>query len=498
MSLQFPAIIIVLPLVVSFFVFFSSWWVKRAGFPLAVSALTGCVVLSFAILIAVLGKGPIHYWMGGWEPPWGIAFRVDHLNAIMLVLVSTIGTLVAVYSHRSVQQELPEKTALFWSLFLLFITGLLGICITADLFNLFVLLEVASLSGYALIAMGEKRSVYASFRYVIIGTMGASFYLLGVGYLYIATGSLNMADLSQLLPQLIQSKAILAGFAFILIGLGIKMALFPLHGWLPDAYTYAPSAVSAAVAPMMTKVMAYVLIRVMFTVFKAEFPVSILKVTDIMVWFGSLAIVLGAVMALSQTDFKRMLSYVIIAEIGYIVGGVGVANATAMRGAIFHIVNDAVMMACLFLVAGLVMFRTDGHRIADFKGLFKTMPLTATVFTVGALAVIGVPPTCGFFSKWYLLLGGIEAQQWSFVIALLVCTLINVALFFRVFDRGLYVHSHKEAHAITGPSNNSRDSEAPFSMLLPAIALAIAILLIGIFNQFILNNVIRFAVPVGL
>ena len=218
-----------------------------------------------------------------------------------------------------------------------------------------------------------------------------------------------------------------------------------------------------------------------------------------MVWLGSIAIILGAVMALSQNDFKRMLSYVIIAEIGYIVGGIGVANATAMRGAIFHIVNDAVMMACLFLVAGLVMFRTDGHRIADFKGIFNTMPITATVFTVGALAVIGVPPTCGFFSKWYLLLGGIEARQWGFVIALLACTLINVALFFRVFDKGLYVHSHSEEPAITRPSNNPHaGGEAPLSMLLPAIILAVAILLIGIFNQFIMTNVIHFAVPAGL
>jgi len=498
MSHQFPAIIVVLPLVASFFIFFSGWWVKRAGCPLAVGALLCCVFLSLDILISVLGKGQIEYWLGGWEPPWGIEYRIDHLNAIMLVLISGLSLVVAVHAKKSVERELPEKTALFWSLFLLFITGLLGICITADLFNLFVLLEVASLSGYSLIAMGEKRAMYAGFRYAVIGTMGASFYLLGVGYLYIATGSLNMADLSQLLPELINSKAILAGFAFILIGLGIKMALFPLHGWLPDAYTYAPSAVSAAVAPLMTKVMAYVIIRVMFTVFRAEFPISILQVNDLMVWFGTLAILFGAVMALSQSDFKRMLSYVIIAEIGYIVGGIGVANTTAMQGAIFHIVNDALMMACLFLVAGLVMYRTNGHRIADFKGIFRTMPFTAFVFTVGALAVIGVPPTCGFFSKWYLLLGGIQAHQWGFVTALLVCTLINVALFFRVFDKGLYVHSHKEGPSITGFSNNPHAGEAPLSMLLPAIILAIAILLIGIFNQFIITNVIHFAVPAGL
>ena len=211
-----------------------------------------------------------------------------------------------------------------------------------------------------------------------------------------------------------------------------------------------------------------------------------------MTWFGTFAIIFGAVMALSQNDYKRMLSYVIIAEIGYIIGGIGVANATALRGAIFHIINDAMMVACLFLVAGLVMQKTKGHRIDNFTGIFRTMPMTAVIFTVGALAVIGVPPTCGFFSKWYLLLGGIEAHRWGFVTALLVSTLINVALFFRIFDKGLYVHEKKNA------PDNPDTGEAPLSMLIPAAVLALTILLTGIFNQIIVNKVIRFAVPMGL
>jgi multicomponent Na+:H+ antiporter subunit D len=346
--------------------------------------------------------------------------------------------------------------------------------------------------------MGEKGALYASFRYIVIGTIGASFYLLGVGYLYITSGSLNMADLSQLLPKLYHSKTVLAGFSFIFIGLSIKMALFPLHGWLPDAYACAPSAVSAAVAPLVTKVMAYVIFRLIFTVFSPEFAISISRVTDVMIWIGTLAILFGAVMALSQSDYKRMLSYIVVAEIGYIIGGIGVANATALKGAIFHIVNDALMVACLFLVAGLVMYKTRGHRIDDFKGIFRKMPITAVVFTVGALAVIGVPPTCGFFSKWYLLLGGINAGQWVFVAALLVSTLINVALFFRIFDKGLYVHAQQNEPHDTGPGHAPHFREAPLSMLMPAVVLALAILMVGIFNQAIMNKVIRFAVPPGI
>jgi multicomponent Na+:H+ antiporter subunit D len=495
---QFPAIIVVTPLVTSFVIFVTGWWHKRTAYPLAVAAMSICLLSSALILNSVINTGPIHYWLGGWRPPWGIEYRIDHFNAVMLVLISMLSLLVALHAQKSVERELPEKTSLFWTLYILQITGLLGICITGDLFNLFVLLEVASLSGYALISMGEKKAIYASFRYIVIGTIGASFYLLGVGYLYIISGSLNMADLAQLLPKFYHSRTVLAGFAFILIGLSIKMALFPLHGWLPDAYTYAPSAVSAAVAPLMTKVMAYVIIRVMFTVFRAEFPVTVLRVTDAMVWFGTFAILFGAVMALSQSDFKRMLSYVIIAEIGYIIGGIGVANPTALKGAIFHILNDAIMVACLFLVGSLVMYKTHGHRIDDFKGIFRNMPITAFIYTVGALAVIGVPPTCGFFSKWYLLLGGIKAHQWGFVAALLASTLINVALFFRIFDKGLYVHAQENTPDAKGSPEDRYAGEAPLSMLIPAVVLTLVILLMGIFNQVIVNKVIRFAVPMGL
>jgi multicomponent Na+:H+ antiporter subunit D len=495
---QLPVIIVLTPLVSSFLIFAAGLWYKNIAYPMAVAATVNCLLSAGAILKAVIRKGIISYWFGGWKPPWGIEYRIDHLNAIMLVLVSGLALLTALHSKKIVERELAEKTSLFWSLFMLMVTGFLGICITGDLFNLFVLLEVVSLSGYALIAMGKKRAVFASFRYVIIGTIGASFYLLGVGYLYIANGSLNMADLVQRLPDLYPSKTVLIGFVFILIGLSIKMALFPMHVWLPDAYTYAPSAVSTAVAPLMTKVMAYAIIRVMFTVFKAEYPVSVLAVTDVLVWLGTVAIVFGAIMAFSQNDYKRMLSYVIIAEIGYIVGGVGVANTAAITGAIFHIVNDALMMACLFAVAGMVMHQTGGHQISDFKGIFKTMPVTAIIFTVGALAVIGVPPTCGFFSKWYLLLGGIEAGQWQFVTALLVCTLINVALFFRIVDKGLYLHAKDSGPKGPEPSREPHAGDAPMVMLIPAGVLAIAILLVGVFNQVILNHAIRFTVPPGL
>lgn len=494
---QAPAIIVVLPLVMSFFVLFSGWWIKRAGFILTVSALGICFGLAIGILYQVVTQGPMQYHMGGWPPPWGIEYRVDHLSICMVMLITSLSFVTAIYGRRLVNRELTDRIALFWCLYLLLTTGLLGIALTADLFNLFVLIEVASLSSYALVAVGRGRAKLAGFKYLLMGTIGATFYLIGVGYLYISTGSLNMADLRQLLPPLSDSRVVRTALLFILFGIGIKTALFPLHAWLPDAYTYSPSAASALLAPLMTKVMAYVAIRVMFSVFSPQFTIEVLQVNDVMAWFGVSAILFGSLMALSQNDFKRMLSYVIIAEIGFIIGGIGVGNATAMIGAIFHIVNDALMVACLFLVAGMVAYQTNDQRISDFRRLFTSMPVTAAIFTTAALAVIGVPPTCGFFSKWYLLLGAISARHWPFVVALLVCTLINVALFLRVIDQGLFVHRPVTVSDSTRDLQALYAGDAPVSMLLPSSILAIAILLVGIFNQVIVNRIIRMALPPG-
>ncbi|GAG01002.1 unnamed protein product, partial [marine sediment metagenome] len=264
----------------------------------------------------------------------------------------------AIYSKKSVEQELPDKIVFFYAVYLLLVTGLLGITATGDMFNLYVFLEIASLAAYALIAIGEDGAPLASFRYLIMGTIGACFYLLGVGYLYIVTGSLNMADLSELLPKLYHSKVVLVAFTFFMVGIALKMALFPLHTWLLDAYTYAPSTVSALIAPTMTKVGAYVMIRIMFTVFKPDFSISLFPITSILGWLAVAAILFGSIMALAQSDLKRMLCFVIVAEIGYIAIGVGIANRMAFIGAILHIVNDVFMMACLFLVVGAIVYKT--------------------------------------------------------------------------------------------------------------------------------------------
>ncbi len=497
MADQFAALIIVVPLIASIFVPVIGWWKKRLCYPWVVAVLVIPLISSLSVLNTVMTTGKFSYRLGGWAPPWGIEYMLDHLSAFVLVIVSSISLIVAIYSKKSVEDNLPEKTVPFYTLFLLLVTGLMGIVITGDVFNLFVFLEISALSCYALIAIGEEGAPMATFNYIIIGTIGACFYLLGIGYLYIATGSLNMADLANILPDLYHSKVILVAFAFFTVGLAIKAGLFPLHTWLPDAYCTAPSAVSALIAPLMTKVAAYVMIRVMFTVFQPHFSVEIVPVFAILGWLSVMAIFWGGIKALAQTDLKRMLVYVVVAEVGYIVIGVSVANRMGLTGAILHIMNDAVMMACLFLVVGAILYKTGTREIHQLRHLNKKMPFTMAAFTITALSMVGIPPACGFFSKWYLILGTIEAGQWVWAAALLCSSLINAVLFFRVIECA-YLKPMEPAYALNGGETKHEEiqrDEAPLTMLVPIVITAAGVILLGIFSGKIISSVIQFAVP---
>ena len=492
---QAPALIVIISLMCAVATPLIGWLKKELCYPWVILALLGSTFCSIVVLNTVMHEGVIHYHMGNWLPPWGIEYVIDHLNAMMLVLITGSALLVAVYSRRSLEVELPDRIVYFYTLFLLQVTGFLGIVITGDVFNLYVFLEIASLAGYALIATGEEGAPLAAFRYLILGTVGACFYLLGVGYLYMVTGSLNLADLAEILPALYGSKVILVAFAFFMVGIALKMALFPLHLWLPDAYTKAPSAASALIAPLMTKIAVYIMLRVMFTLFRPYFSIELLPVTTILLYAGIVAIFVGAVMALAQRNFKRMLCYIVVAEVGYMVGGVGIANVVAIRGAILHVMNDVVMTLGLFAVAGIIAYKMKQSELSAFDNIFKKMPFTMTAFLVVALSVIGVPPTCGFFSKWYLIQGSIMAGNWVFVAALLFSSLVNVILFFRIIETGYYdfgpAGSEHEHHHQEG----SMVSEAPLSMLIPTFMVAAAIILIGLYNQTIITAIIDFAVP---
>ena len=478
---DFPALIVILPLFAAFTVPIIGYFSKKTV-PYFVSLATFIAfIISIFNLQTVMSSGTISYTMGGWEPPWGIEYRIDYLNAFVSIVVILIIFIVSIYSRKSIENELPGKTVPFFIIFLLLTAGLEGLIVTGDIFNVYVFLEISSLAAYALIAVGSNRNaLMASLNYLIIGTVSASFILLGIGYLYMVTGTLNMSDMANILPAAFDErpKVVLAAFAFFLVGFSIKVGLFPLHTWMPDAYSQAPSAVSALLASTFTKVAAYVMIRFMITIFKPDFIISTVNANIILAWLAAIAIIAGSVLAIAQTDFKRMLAYSSVSQIGYIILGIALVNQVAMTGGIIHIMNHGIMKAALFMVAGAIIYKTGIRNINDFKGLGKTMPYTSAAFTLVALSMIGVPPTVGFVSKWYLAWGAIIADQWIFVGVIMLSSLLNIVYFWRVFENMYFYRAE-----------GGKVDEVPLSMLLPILILAALTFLLGLLALYPLNEI---------
>ena len=492
-----PILAVAAPLLAAFALPVVTWWGRAAVYPVTLAALAASFVSAVATARAVVTGGAVEYHLGGWPPPWGIAFRIDTLGALMLLLVTFIPLVVAVYARRSVEAELPEQHTPFYCVYLLLAAGLAGLVSTADMFNLYVFLEITSLAGYALVSLGGGAAVVSAFRYLILGTIGAAFYLLAVAYLYSVTGTLNMTDLAGLLPSLSGSNTVLVSIAFLVTGMALKMGLFPMHAWLPRAYANAPSAVSALIAATAAKAAAYVLIRVLFYVFEPRVAIDVIPATTILAWAAAVAMLVGSVMAIAQSDLKRMLAYSSVAQIGYIILGVGLANMHGFTGAVLHLVNHAFMKGCLFLVAGAIIYRTGAREIDDLRGLGQAMPFTAATFVLAAFAMIGIPPTGGFFSKLYLLLGAIDAGAWVFVAVILISSLLAVAYFGNAI-RALYFAGAGDggdgAAGVAGAAAGSA-SDPPASMLVPMLVLAAGILLLGLFNGAVVSFFVAPAVP---
>ncbi|MCX9073816.1 MAG: monovalent cation/H+ antiporter subunit D family protein [Candidatus Methanoperedens sp.] len=469
---HFPVLIIAVGLLGAFFTPIIGLIRKELCSPWASFITLLQFLISIFLLYQVLAAGNISYWLGGWQPPWGIEYAIDILNAFVLVLVAGVCFSVSIYAKKSLGFEVPGKELPLYTLYILLSTGMLGIVVTGDIFNLYVFLEIGSLAAYALIAVGDRQSLMASFNYMIMGTISASFILLGIGYLYVMTGTLNMADLSERLPELYGRPVILVALALLVVGLSIKTALFPLHTWLPDAYTHAPSAVSAMLAGTFTKVGIYALIRVMFTVISPEYVIETVPVMNILSWVAAAGIVAGSVLAIAQYDIKRMLAYSSVSQIGYIILGVSMANKLAMTGGILHILSHSLMKVGLFMVAGAIIYRTGIRNIYQLKGMGKKMPFTMAAFVIGALSMIGIPPTIGFASKFYLAWGALEAENWVFVAVILLSSLLTAVYFWRIFENVYFgVHEHEEI----------KKDEVPLSMLLPILIFAAITLLLGLF-----------------
>lgn len=488
-----PAIIPLLFLFASLIIPLLGVWKKNLAYPIAaLTALTSAILSLYGFVFVIL-YGPINYYFGGWIPPVGIEYVYDHLSSFVVLVINFVALFVIAYSYQPVEKELPGKQTAYYSVVMLLLTGFNGMIITGDLFNLYVFIEISSLASYALIGVGDKKAPFAAFKYLIIGTIGASFYLLGIGYLYFMSGTLNMNDLYNILPHMNDSPTIIVALILIVVGLGIKMAIFPMHGWLPDSYTHAPSSSSALIAPIGTKVGAYAMIRLLYFVFGLNYFSQELAVSDLIAIFSSAGIIFGSILAIAQKEMKRMLAYSSVAQIGYIGLGIGLANPFGFIGAVLHLLNHAFMKATLFMVAGSIITKEGHSDIFKFDDTYrKKYPWTMAAFTVAALSMVGLPPLAGFFSKWYLALGTIENSSWLFLAVILISSLLNAVYFFRILEK-VYMKSPDASEV----KEEVKRNEIQFSMLMPILVLAIGLIVLGILNFIIVEHIYKM-MPEGM
>ncbi len=449
---------------------------------LTFAASIASFIIAILLLLRVVDGSVLSYHIGGWAPPLGIEYRIDAANAFVLLLVSGISTVVLPYARESVAREVPRyHHTLFYACYLLCLTGLLGVAATGDAFNVFVFLEISSLSTYVLIAMGsgaDRRALTAAYDYLIMGTIGATFFVIGLGLLYMATGTLNLADIAVRIADQGDNRTIHAAFAFIVVGMGLKVAVYPVHGWLPNAYTYAPSAVTAFLAATATKVAVYALLRFIFSVFQPSFVFELSTLEFIILPFAVVAMFAASFIAVFQTDLKRMLAYSSVAQIGYILLGISFLTETGVTAAVVHLFNHGITKAVLFMAVGAYVLRAGGSFYDRVCGLGRAMPWTSAAAVIGGLSLIGVPGTAGFVSKWVLVQAALEKGWWPIAVLIVLSSLLAVVYVWRMVE-ALYLAPAPEGRAAT---------EVSFWMLGPIWIMALACIYFGLATDVTLTS----------
>ena len=440
--------------------------------------LTGFgVVASIILLYWVVREGNIHYHVGNWPPPWGIELVVDLLGAYMAVIITSISFLVLIFSLRDVHREISYALrGWFYVLVLLIAGAMVGIVFTNDLFNLFVMIEILSLCGPALVAIRNDRlSVEAGLKYLIMIALGSGPILFGVALIYMITGHLNMTFAGQELLVVIQDypRIALLAQAFFVTGFGVKAALFPLHVWLPDAYSFAPTPSSALLAGLAAKVYIVGLIRVLFNLY----GIDMLSTTPVFTMIKVMAIagiILGSVVALRQRDLKRMVAYSSVAQIGYIFLGLSLVTGFSVTGAVLHILNHALIKSMMFLCVGIIVYHKKTSNIDELAGVGKEFPITMVAFGLGGFAMVGIPMLNGFISKWYISLGALEfggIEGLLYLLVIIISSLLN----------GLY-YLPVLVNAFLGGDRTKRTQTdpIPITLIAPIVILAAGIVILGL------------------
>ncbi|QSG03099.1 monovalent cation/H+ antiporter subunit D family protein [Natranaeroarchaeum sulfidigenes] len=427
------AAIVLVPLLTATLPVAASLRWDNVGWGIAATILSLTFVTAVMTTVSIYREGPIRYMLGGIEWPYGIELFADEFSMLVVLLVLSICLGVLVYTRIA-----GPRGNYFYAAFMLLTGGMLGVVLTGDVFNLYVFLEIMAIASYALVSASKYRwSTYAAFKYLLVGTVGASFYLLGVALILAATGTLNMHDLSIRLAEAGYTEpVVIAAFVLMGIGLAIKIALFPLHTWLADAHASAPDGISAVISALMPAVAVYAFARILFTVYTPAFLEANPIIGQLVLVGALFSLFAGSLFALLQDHIKLVLAYSTVSQFGLILIGIAVANDTALFGAMLQIFGHGIVKASLFLLAGMFALRFGGIRtVEEYSGLAKRAPVMAGAFALLGIAMIGLPPTVGFVGKWYIAVGAFEEGLWIVSALVLGSTLLSAGYILPFLNR---------------------------------------------------------------
>ncbi|WP_339106444.1 proton-conducting transporter membrane subunit [Haloterrigena salinisoli] len=430
-----PPLLIVVPILAATLPIALGLWFDRTGWAVAAVTTTGLFAAAASLASVVHADGQVTHALGGYPREYGIELVADQFSMLIALLVTGVATGVLAYTRRG-----GPRGNTFYTAYLLLVGGLLGISLTGDVFNLFVFLEITSLATYALVAAGDgPESAVAALKYLILGTVAASMYLIGVAFVFMETGTLNMVELAEAIPNADRPLLIRAGFAFIVVGFATKVAQWPLHSWQPSAYQQAPDGATPLIASLVSTASAYAFGRLIVTVFEVDYLAGMSNAAAIVLTVGCVSVLAGTVLAVIQTEVKRMLAYSSVSQFGLVMAAYGVVVAggseTAFIGAAIHLVGHGILKAGLFLAVAIVATSHGARTVDEYAGLAKRRPVVAGAMAVLLLSLVGVPPAVGFVGKWYIALGAVEAELWPVAAVIFLSTMLTLAYVARLLEK---------------------------------------------------------------
>ncbi len=439
---------------------------KRLADAVALVSTLALCLLSVLVLVAVISKGAVSYNIGGWQLPLGITLNCDGLSVFFLVTVNCLAFLISMYSIDYIENTSGKLKYYFF--FMMLIAGLNGVMLTGDFFSLFVLIEFSSISAYILTSFEKKDESYeASFKYAVLGSVSSLLIIFAIALIYFKTSSLSFHDVSRSLAGNGLSAFSMLITVLLLVGFGLKMALVPFHTWAPDAYSSAPSSVSAMFSGAVGKVLGiYLFLRIFFNVIGST-P-AMLNLTAV---FGVTSIIVGVTLALYQWDIKRLLSYHSISQIGYIMLGIGLGTPLGIFGGLFHLINHTAFKSLLFLNAGSIERQAGSTNLKELGGLSKKMPVTGSTSMVASLSISGVPPFNGFWSKLLIIIACISAHSYWFALCAVIGSILTLSSFMKVQRYAFYGYLKDIMSDV---------KESPAFMTIPMIILSIFCIFMGI------------------